>query len=199
MSWPGAARSILPGTVLLVLLAVMAGTQLAEAAPVSAPAPVRGAPAPLAAKAAPTVGEAKVVPAGDKAVPAEVQAPAWVVRASAPRALQVGERAQLEVLVEARAGYHLNEDYPINFRPTPTEQTAFERVRIDRKDGIIVERCKAEPSLSCRARAPVAFMPEVGGSARVGGTLAFSACDASQCLIEKVQVAATVEVRARKR
>src|ERR1700687_6113078 len=93
-----------------------------------------------------------------------------------------GSKAQLEVEVTTRAGYHLNDDYPLNFRSKVSPSAAFERPRVDRADGIKFERCAADTSHSCIARIPVTFTPNVLGAIEVGGTLAFSPCKPNRCL-----------------
>ncbi len=120
------------------------------------------------------------------------EAPAWKVRAAVVGTVARDTPATLEIVVETRAGFHLNDDYPIHFDVQPAPGVAFPRARIDRKD-VGLTPCAAGGH-ACRARVPVAFTPSVTSS-RAGGTLAFSACDAERCLIEKVAISAPVAAR----
>lgn len=96
-----------------------------------------------------------------------VERPAW--RASLSRA---GDA--LTVTLEARGDYHLNAEYPIHFRFADADR------RVER-DAFTFTACPAAPAEPCAARAtfPLAGL-------RPRGTLAFSVCNANECLIEKV-------------
>jgi len=122
----------------------------------------------------------------------EVEAKAWRVRAAIVGPVVVGKPARLEVTLEARAPYHLNDDYPVNLKTANASGLQFDKARIDKADGIVVMPCAAEPAHACRAVVPATFTAT--SDARVGGVLAFSACDANQCLIEKIAVSAPVVV-----
>ena len=125
--------------------------------------------------------------------PAEAKATGWRVRAVAPRQAHVGQRAELEILVEAQAGYHLNDDYPMNFRPTGSDTARFDAPRVDR-GAATLSACTSDTTHMCSARMPVAFVAGAAGQTQLGGTLAFSACSDAQCLIQKVQVSTRVSV-----
>ena len=125
--------------------------------------------------------------------PARAEAAAWVVTAKSPARVVIGQPAVLEISLEARAGHHLNDDYPINFRPASAAVARFDKARFDRQDGLVTVPCASEPH-ACGVRLPVSYMPIAAGSARLGGTLAFSVCNEEHCLIEKIDVAAAVEV-----
>ena len=123
---------------------------------------------------------------------AEVEAKAWRVRATVVGPVLVGKPARLEVTLEARPPYHLNDDYPVNLKTAAASGLRFDKPRIDKADGIVVTPCASEAAHACRALVPAAFT--LTADARVGGVLAFSACDANQCIIEKIAVSAPVVV-----
>ncbi|MEO6950320.1 MAG: hypothetical protein ABI321_00800 [Polyangia bacterium] len=125
--------------------------------------------------------------------PSEARATGWKVRAVAPHGAQVGKRAELEIFVEAESGYHLNDDYPINFKPTGTKAARFDAPRIE-KSAAVLSACPTDATHKCGARMPVAFVATAAGSAQLGGTLAFSACNDAQCLIQKVVVSTPVSI-----
>ncbi len=118
----------------------------------------------------------------------------WVVIGRPVGPAVRGSKAQLEVEVTTRAGFHLNDDYPLNFRSKASSSAAFARPRIDRNDGIIFERCRADTAHSCIARIPVTFTPKVLGAVEVGGTVAFSACNPDRCIIKKVDLTVPVQI-----
>jgi hypothetical protein len=105
-----------------------------------------------------------------------------------------GSKAQLQVEVTTRAGFHLNDDYPLNFRSKASPSADFARPRIDRTDGIIFERCGTDTVHSCIARIPIIFTPKVVGAVEVGGTVAFSACNPDRCIIKKVDLTVPVQI-----
>ena len=115
----------------------------------------------------------------------------YTVRISSTAA-RVGQQAQVDVTLEIRTGYHLNDDYPIHFTPDATANVKFAKARYDR-DGMKHRVC-FEGGHECGASVPVAFTADVAGATRIGGTLAFSACSDAQCLIEKIAVAAPISV-----
>ena len=98
------------------------------------------------------------------------------------------------ISIEARAAFHLNRDYPIRFRAGPgPEGLVWPRPSIEREQ-FRLEPC-AEGGENCRARAELPFLAEREGLLRLSGELAASVCDAEHCLIEKVLLEASVEVR----
>jgi hypothetical protein len=78
------------------------------------------------------------------------------------------------VALTARAGFHINPQYPMKF--SYANGAVIERARFT------FEPCAREPKESCVARAPV-IMP---ASLKIDGVLAFSVCDAERCIIEKI-------------
>jgi hypothetical protein len=120
----------------------------------------------------------------------------WVASGSVARAVQ-GAPATFDVEIVARAGFHVNDEYPLSFRPAPSSSAEFAKPRFDRADGLVLEPCTAGAREACRARLPVAFTPRTSGAVSVGGTLSFSVCSAEKCLIKKVDLAVPVEVAPR--
>ncbi len=107
-------------------------------------------------------------------------------------AARVGQPAQVDVTVEIRTGYHLNDDYPIRFTPDVSPNVKFAQGRYLRD--VTKPHVCAEGGHECGASVPVHFTADVAGATRIGGTLAFSACSDAQCLIEKIAVAAPISV-----
>lgn len=134
-----------------------------------------------------------LVPASGSLPPSKAEGVEWVVMGRLVGRAVRGSNARLEVVVTTRAGYHLNDDYPLNFRPKASASAAFERPRVDRADGMAFERCERDAAHSCTARIPVTFTPKVVGAVEVGGTVAFSACDPDRCIIKKVDLTVPVQ------
>ena len=120
----------------------------------------------------------------------------WVASGTVARAIQDAP-ATFDVEVVARGGFHVNEEYPLSFRPLPSPAVDFAKPRFDRDDGLVLEPCTAGARDACRARLPIAFTPRTAGAFSVGGTLSFSVCSAEKCLIKKVDLAVPVEVSPR--
>jgi hypothetical protein len=95
------------------------------------------------------------------------------------------------VRIAARAGMHVNEEYPTSFRPAAdaTAGLAGDRVPLDQ----VIERvpCTGDAASACEVILALPIVPPVSGDLRVSGTLAFSVCSAERCLIEKVTLAAS--------
>lgn len=126
--------------------------------------------------------------------PTKVEASEWIVTAHSVGRVLRGSPAHVEMEVTSRAGFHLNDDYPLNFKPKPSSAAKFERPRIDRGDGITFETCQSDPAHRCLAHIPVTFTPTVVGEMEVSGTLAFSVCDPDRCLIKKIELTVPVLV-----
>ena len=89
---------------------------------------------------------------------------------------------QLEVTI--KAGFHLNDDYPINFKPDSGG------AKVEKKQMTLVA-CAGHPENSCGVKSPVARPAKKRRIAR--GTVAFAACNADVCLVKKVPLAVRVE------
>lgn len=121
----------------------------------------------------------------DRAYEVTLRPPDAPLRANVP--------ARFVVEIATRSGFHLNDDYPIHFTPAPARHVTHRRARVDKEHGITTTPCGAEPTHACAATIPF----EVVASrtpVTVAGEVAFSACDAEQCLIEKIDVTTLVSV-----
>ncbi|MBL9037240.1 MAG: hypothetical protein JNG84_01875 [Archangium sp.] len=99
------------------------------------------------------------------------------------------------VSIEARAGYHVNADYPVKFTTAKDATVTFASPAIPLRDVLHKTPCEKQPTEACAASAKVPFTAGAAGDAVVAGTLAFSVCSAEQCLIEKVPLRLTLSVR----
>lgn len=138
-----------------------------------------------------------------------VEKPEYVVGIAGPSQTAAGAPSAFAVTVRVRGDFHLNHDYPSNFRVAAAGGLRYPREKVDRASGIVLEPCGAgappkdgagseattPKSEWCSARLFVPFVAEAAGAHSVGGTLAFSVCDDERCLIEKVAVALPVAVK----
>jgi hypothetical protein len=122
-------------------------------------------------------GSVATVPA-----PSRVEQPEFVVTA------QLGSAGGLSVVIATKAGFHLYDDYPLNFQVDPVDGVEFPKPKVTRDDGIIETACVADTHFQCGARLSVPFRSKAALKHPVGGTMAFAECNADLCLIEKVQV-----------
>ena len=120
--------------------------------------------------------------------------PPYRLELRAPPAIAPGASGALEVRVVAGGGFHLNEDYPVSFKPDPGP-IAFAQEKFDLKATGKRTRCAGSDHEDCTLEGQVGFTAPAAGTHRAAGILAFSVCTKEQCLIEKQAVAADVEVR----
>jgi hypothetical protein len=139
--------------------------------PAAAPA---GAATPEPAAAAPVTGQPKF---SDTAFELTLEAPKTPVKA--------GQAGALDVVLVAKAPFHVNDKYPIKLKLKETPGIKYQNLVIG-KDAAKVETMKAV--------LPVAFTPDAAGKRTVAGQFAFSVCTEDKCLMEKRDLALDVTV-----
>lgn len=151
-----------------------AAPQAAPNAPAAAaPDTAAAAPAP-AADAAPPTGAAKFTDA------------AFDLTLEAPKAsLKAGQAGAVEVVLTAKAPFHVNDKYPIKLKLRETAGVKYENLTIG-KDAAKVEAMKAV--------LPVSFTPDGAGKRTVAGLFSFSVCTEDKCLMEKRDLLLDVNV-----
>jgi hypothetical protein len=146
----------------------------------NATAPGPAAAAPQAASPGAPAGEAAAAPGAPK-----VSDAAFELSLEAPKAaLKAGQAGTVEVVLLAKAPYHVNDKYPIKLKLKETPGVKYESLIIG-KDAAKVEQMKAVM--------PVSFTPEAGKRS-VAGQLAFSVCTEDKCLMEKRDLALEISV-----
>lgn len=126
--------------------------------------------------------------------PSRAEAEAWTVSLSVPAAVKPGSPAVAQVQITARAGHHVNLEYPFSFKPSGSVAAAFSGERVALKVGE-QRACPGRPAEPCEVILPLPFTPG-SPSPRVSGTVAFSVCSADRCLIERVVLGAGGEATA---
>jgi hypothetical protein len=149
------------------------------------PRSASNAPAPQAAPAAgDTVAAALPAEAAASGAP-KFTDPAFDLSLEAPKAkLKAGQAGSVEVLLVAKAPFHVNDKYPIKLKLKETPGVKYDSLTLG-KDAAKVEAMKAVM--------PVAFTPEAG-KRTVAGTLSYSVCTEDKCLMEKRDLALDVAV-----
>lgn len=143
-------------------------------APQAAPAEAGPAASAAAADANAPAGAPKF---SDAAFDLSLQAPSSAVKAGQPGAL--------EVVLVAKAPYHVNDKYPIKLKLKETPGVKYDNLVIG-KDAVKLEATKAVM--------PVSFTPDAPGKRTVAGQFAFSVCTDDKCLMEKRELALDVQV-----
>jgi len=138
--------------------------------PAAAPAePPSAAPAPAAQAATSRVSESQfevsIAPKGD---------------------YQAGKEGTVEVVLDAKAPFHVNDQYPIKFKAKEAAGVKFPQAVVGK------DKAKVE---NMRATMPVAFVPDAAGKRTVAGQFLFSVCTDENCLMEKRDLSLVVEVK----
>jgi hypothetical protein len=146
------------------------------ASPQAAPKPAEasGAAAAPPEAAAAATGSAKF---SDAAFELSLEAPKGSVKA--------GQAGALEVVLTAKAPFHVNDKYPIKLKLKETPGVKYENLTIG-KDAVKLEAMKAVM--------PVSFTPDGAGKRTVAGQFAFSVCTEDKCLMEKRDLLLDVNV-----
>ncbi|MFT3841588.1 MAG: hypothetical protein QM723_31660 [Myxococcaceae bacterium] len=121
-----------------------------------------------------------------------LEGPSWTMDASVEGKVKRDQPATLVIKASARAGFHVNEDYPTKF--TADTGGDFDRVKSEPGNGITLDKCDGDSSKKCTATVRVRFTPRGDGSMLLGGVLALGTCDKDRCLIDKIPVLIQVDV-----
>lgn len=173
-------------------VALTCGLACSKETPPAAEEP-RSASNAAAPQAAPGAPPAAGAPSA-AAAPAEAAAPAGAAKFSdtgfdlsldAPKAaLKAGQAGSVEVVLTAKAPFHVNDKYPIKLKLKETPGVKYENLTIG-KDAVKLEAMKAVM--------PVSFTPEAG-KRTVAGQFSFSVCTEDKCLMEKRDLSIDVNV-----
>jgi hypothetical protein len=151
--------------------------------------PRRGALAALALATLAVTGAARAAEPAAAAGP-RAEAEAWTVALELPAGLRAGAPATARVRVTARAGYHVNLEYPAAFKPDAGATVTFAGARVPLAAASAEKvACAGHATDTCQAAFALPFTPG-DRPARLAGTVSFSVCTADRCLIERVALAA---------
>ena len=172
----------------VVLVAVLAWPACNKEAPPTAERPkapdaeARQNPTPAAPAEAPGAAPAPA----NAAATSRVSESQFDVALAASGAYQAGKEGTVEVVLEAKAPFHVNDQYPIKFKVKDGPGVKYSAAVVG-KDKAKVEHMKATM--------PVAFVPESAGQHTVSGQLSFSVCTDENCLMEKRDLSLVVDVK----
>ena len=118
-------------------------------------------------------------PSAKPAASAELHEPTFDLVMKPAGGVVAGQPATVEIQVDAKSGYHVNDKYPYKFKPAASPGVTYA------SPTFTAEAAKLEEK---RATMTVRFTPDGKGDKTIGGLFAFSLCSADQCLIEKRDV-----------
>jgi len=97
-----------------------------------------------------------------------------------------GQAGEAEIVLNAKAPFHVNQNYPYKFKLKETPGVKYANLVVAK------DQVKLEPA---RATLPVAFTPESAGKHTVAGQLSFSVCTDDKCMIEKRELALEIDAK----
>ena len=107
------------------------------------------------------------------------------LKMQAKGAYKAGQAATLEVVLDAKKPFHVNDKYPYKLKLAKTDGVKFPS-DVVKKDAVKLE--------TQRAVMTVPFTPEAAGKKKIGGQFSFSVCTDDKCLIEKRDLALEISV-----
>lgn len=184
----------------LVLLAATAALVAAckkEAPPAGedARAPTAEVPSPQAPPAAASVpaaaasaaeAPAAAPPAGGAAGQSRYDEAKFAIVAQASGAYAAGKEGIVEVVLDAKPPFHVNQQYPYKFKAKEAPGVKFAQPVIGK------DQAKLETQ---RMTMRVPFTPDAAGQRTVSGQFLFSVCTDETCLMEKRDLSLVVDVK----
>ncbi|WP_437330468.1 hypothetical protein [Sorangium sp. So ce381] len=101
---------------------------------------------------------------------------------------KAGQEGLVEVSLLSKGDYHINDKYPIKFKVTEAaaEGVSYPKPLLKREDGTFEES---------KGLLKVPFVAAKKGKTKVAGVLSFSICSAANCLMQKQELEAVVDVQ----
>jgi hypothetical protein len=131
--------------------------------------------------------------AGTEASPApaaksKVDTETFTLEMKATGKYQAAKEGTVEVTLVPKGVYHINDKYPIKFKATDPAPAGIKYPKpiLKKDDGAKVTDQKAVFT--------VPFIAEKAGKATVSGVLSFSVCSEANCLMERTDLEASVDV-----
>jgi hypothetical protein len=133
-------------------------------------------------------GSAEPSAAAPPLPPSRAEAPPWTIALELPAPLRAGVAATATVRLTARAGHHVNLEYPAAFKPDERSTVTFSGARVPLAVAAS-SPCPGRAAETCEVALALPFTPAKGHS-RLSGTALFSVCTVERCLIERVALGA---------
>jgi hypothetical protein len=101
---------------------------------------------------------------------------------------KAGQEGLVEVSLVSKGDYHINDKYPIKFKVAEkaAEGVSYPKPLLKREDGSFEEN---------KGVLKVPFVAAKKGKTTVAGVLSFSICSAANCLMQKQELEAVVDVQ----
>lgn len=133
-------------------------------------------------------GAAREPATGDagKVAVAKVEADGYVAELVVGSDYKAGAKSTYVVTLKARNGFHVNAQFPVRFKADASDDVAYTKSVLKREDGTFNE---AEGTFT------VEFVASKTGAHPVGGTLSLSVCNDANCLMEKVALSSSIDVK----
>ena len=142
-------------------------------------------PAPVVTSAEPSaLAEAKGAEAPGPAQPEYHESAFDVVLRPVPP-FAAGKPGKVEIVLDAKGEYHMNETYPYRFKTHASDGVAYAAPTFS-KDSMRLEGTKGTMTLEVTPASP--------GEKSVSGLFLFSVCSAERCLVEKRELMAKLAV-----
>ncbi|KYF77103.1 hypothetical protein BE17_36740 [Sorangium cellulosum] len=101
---------------------------------------------------------------------------------------KAGQEGLVEVSLLSKGDYHINDKYPIKFKvaEAAAEGVSYPKPLLKREDGSFEEN---------KGLLKVPFVAAKKGKTKVAGVLSFSICSAANCLMQKQELEAVIDVQ----
>jgi len=99
---------------------------------------------------------------------------------------EAGKPAAAQIVLDAKAPFHVNEKYPYKFKPRDEAGLSFASAVVG-KDNVQLEKA--------RATMTVPFTVQTAGKHTLAGQFSFSVCTDDKCLIEKRDLSLVLEAK----
>lgn len=119
-----------------------------------------------------------------QATAAKIETDSYLVEISAGGPSRAGAAASVRVFLTAKAGFHINDQYPYRFRAAaPVDGVSYPKPVLERADGHFEEKT---------ASFQLPFVASRAGQFSVGGVLNLSVCSPTSCIVQKAPLMVTI-------
>lgn len=118
----------------------------------------------------------------------------WAVTVPAPKTCATGSPCPIVVTLEAKDGFHVNEEYPTKLELDASKQVEGLATTAG-KPNVFTKAAGNFAIAGGRGTMTASVKPLEGGLAKLSGTFKFSVCSAANCQMGTAQVKATLPVR----
>ena len=116
----------------------------------------------------------------------KMEADSYLVEITAASPARAGIAGSVRVALVAKAGFHINDQYPYRFRASPpADGVSYPKPVLERADGQFQEKT---------AVFQLPFVASHAGQVSVGGVLNLSVCSPTSCVVQKAPLSVTVSV-----